>query len=79
MSQKDISTEELGRRLRKAYDAAPEWEKGIHAILFGIRYASHAHRRANKIAKAAGLKGSGTLVAMGVQLAPYVTVKTEGG
>ena len=72
-----LSTEELGRRLRQMYEAAPEWEKGACVILFGITYADHTDRRAIKIARAANLSAAyGDLLAKGRQLAQYVTVKS---
>ena len=73
----ELSTEELGRRLRKMYNDAPQWEKVAHVILFGIQYADQIGRRAGKIVAAADI-GNGrsytTEVSKGRQLAQYVAI-----
>ena len=45
-----MNVEELAQELRRMYDSAPDGEQNTAVLLFGIRYADHLLRGANRIA-----------------------------
>ena len=72
-----MTEDELGRMLQEAMDNAPEGEKAISPILFGIRHAGElSHVSVAAVCRAAGIPGWSE-VNKGVTLAKYVTIRDK--
>ena len=70
-----MTIEELGNELRHIYEDAPRWEKGARMVLFGMEHAEELERHCHEVARKAGVPSHcADKIAMGIQLAPYVTV-----
>ena len=73
--------QELADILREMYDTAPEGEKGIQGLLFGIQYAAEldAAKQAGysiaTIRKLSRVKNYERDIGKGVKLAKYVKLK----
>ena len=74
----EMSTEELGRRLRVQFENLPAGEVTRTLHLFGIQYAESIGNRATAIARAAfgpEKAGRGIVIRDGMNLARHVTLK----
>ena len=70
-----MTIEELGNELRRIYDNAPRWEKGAKMVLFGIVHARELERHCHEVARKADVPSHcADKIAMGIQLAAYVTI-----
>ncbi|PQV57421.1 hypothetical protein LX70_01225 [Defluviimonas denitrificans] len=71
-----MTEQQLADLLRKAYDSAPYRKKHAFVVLFGVTHAEElkAHSIAS-ICERSGIGKWGPQVAMGVQLAEYVSLK----
>lgn len=71
-----MKIEDLGKKLRAAYDSADKNEKVLSIFLFGIRYAKEIGSGANQVAIAAGLSEKyGTELRKAMKVSRHVTLK----
>jgi hypothetical protein len=71
-----MTIDELSRKLRQYYDTAPDRQKHVQVVLFGIVHAQHLEGvSVAEVVARSGIGKWGPQVSMGVGLAKYVTPK----
>ena len=73
-----MTENELGAKLKEVYENAPQGDKTLQLLLFGIKFADEIEKNeltANRLLEIAGLGKLGPGLNSGIKLSKYVELK----